>query len=303
MNWIFLSLLAPFFWAASNLFDKYALDKVSRGVYDFLFFGTIGGTIVFIFSYLVFGIEQIIPQALFAIASGFLLNYDYLFYSRALRKEDASHIVPLYISYSVIVLILNFFIFEEAISKLQFIAFVIILFGAFTLSIQSIKLRSLKYRKGALWMIPAIILIAVSFILFNQSIKYLSFTDAFMYDLLGFSLAGLSFLIVPTWRREIFDGIKRATTRKFQLFLMNDAIDLSGQLAYKYALVLTPAASLVAVIGGIQPFYVLIFGVLLTLFFPRILKEDVSKRVLLQKIIGALIIVVGISILHIYGET
>lgn len=107
MSWIALSLLAPLFWAGSNIFDKYALEKVSRGTFDFLFFGSIGSTLVFVLTWTVFGAEFVFPYSLYAIASGFLLNASYLFYSRALEKEDASHVVPLYISYAVFVLLFN----------------------------------------------------------------------------------------------------------------------------------------------------------------------------------------------------
>lgn len=298
MNWIFLSFLAPLFWASSNLFDKYALEKVARGVYDFLFFGTIGGMCVFLISYLVFGIEQFIPEALFAIASGFLLNYDYLFYSYALKKEEVSRIVPLYILYSIPLLLLNVFLFGEVISRIELFAFIVILIGALILATGSIGTRLFQYRKGVLWMMPAILVIAVSFTFFNQALKHLSFTDAFMYDLLGFSLAGFSFLLVPSWRREIISGVKQATIRKYQLFFVNDVFDLSGQLAFKYALLLAPSAGLVAVIGGIQPFYVLVLASLSTIFFPHILKENISQGSLLQKLIGVIIIVAGVSILN-----
>ena len=92
-------------------------------------------------SFLVFGIEQYVPQALFAIASGFLLNYDYLFYSKALQKADTSHVVPLFYSYPIIVLAINLFIFGETISMIQFASFMVILFGVLVLSVESIGLR------------------------------------------------------------------------------------------------------------------------------------------------------------------
>lgn len=298
VTWIFLALLGPFFWAGSNIFDKYALEKVSKGVYDFLFFGSIGSTFIFILTLSVFGVEYVFPYSLYAIGSGFLLNVSYLFYSYALEKEDASHVVPLYISYAVFVLIFNVVLFGETLSSTQYLSFAVIFCGALFLSIESFDFSSIKYRTGAVRMIPAILFIAVSITLFAQSLKGLTFHSSFILDMGGFALSGAALLVVPNWRTEIVRGIRDATLRKFTLFLFNDALDLTGHLAYKYALLLAPAASLVAAVNGIQPFYVLLVGLLFTVFFPSIIKEDISIRTMLQKIVGAVVIGVGIALLE-----
>ena len=73
---------------------------------------------------------------------------------------------------------------------------------------------------------------------------------------------------------------------------------MSGHLAYSYALLLAPSASLVAVLNGVQPFYVLILGGLFTLFLTQIVKENITRREVVQKLIGATVIVLGISLLN-----
>lgn len=300
MSWIFLSLLAPLFWAGSNIFDKYALEKVSRGVYDFLFFGTIGGFLVGVAAFLIFGLDEFSGAVFFPIAGGFLIQYSYLFYSHALAREDASYVVPLYITYSVVVLVLARF-FGEVVSLPQFVAFCIVFFGALVLSFKGLSfevLRLFRFRTGALFMVPAVLFLSIDILLTNHALAILSFSDVFIYDLFGFSLAAVSLFLVPSWRREIISGIKQARLFKYGLFFVNDLIDLSGHLLYKFALILAPAASLVAVLGGVQPFYVLVLGVLFTLFLPKIVKENITKKELTQKLIGGTIIVVGIAVMN-----
>ena len=303
MSWILLSLLAPLFWAASNIFDKYALEKVTRGVYDFLFFGSIGAFLAGIGAFAVFGLDEISRAALFPIAGGFLIQYSYLFYSHALQKEDASYVIPLYITYSVVVLVLARF-FGEVISSPQLISFFIVFSGALVLSFKELSfdlLQMLRFRTGALLMIPAVLLLSVDILFVNHALKILSFTDVFIYDTLGFSLSVLPFFLVPSWRREILRGIQSASLWKYGIFFINDVVDLSGHLVYKFALLAAPAASLVAVLGGIQPFYVLALGILFTLFLPKIVKENITKKELSQKLIGATIIVIGIALLNLYS--
>lgn len=301
MSWIVLSLLAPLFWAGSNIFDKYALEKVSRGVFDFLFFGSIGSTFVFLLTFFVYGTEFLFPYSLYAIVSGFLLNVSYLFYAHALEKEDASNIVPLYISYAAFVLLFNVVLFGETLSSIQLLAFAIIFSGALFLSVETFDFKSIRWRDGAKYMAPAIIIIALSITLFNQSLTGIDFVSAFVLDMGGFALSGVALLLVGAWRKEIFTGVREAGIKKYTLFLINDIMDLAGHLAYKYALVLAPAASLVAAINGIQPFYVLLIGLFLTIFLPSVIKEDISAKTLLQKTLGALVICLGIVLLQLTG--
>ncbi|MDP2650269.1 MAG: EamA family transporter, partial [bacterium] len=289
MIWIWLALLAPLLWAGSNIFDKYALEKVTRGVYDFLFFGTVGTFFIALLAFAVFGLGEIGRAALVPVAGGFLLQFSYLFYSHALAREDASYIAPLYITYSVVVLIVGFF-FGETLTPVQILAFFIMFFGAMILSLRELSFEIFHYRTAALLMLPAILLISLYVVFINYSLDVLSFTDTFIYDAVGFSLAGLSLMLVPAWRGEIVKGIKKASLRKLGLFLFNDTLDVSGHLVFKYALLLAPSAGLVAVLGGIQPFYVLVLGVLFTLFLPRIISEKITRKEITQKIAGTIII-------------
>ena len=300
MIWILLALLGPLLWAGSNIFDKYALDKLSRGSYDFLFFGTIGSFIVVLVTLFFFGLDEIGTFIIVPMIAGFCLQYSYLFYSYALKREDASYVVPLYITYSVVVLILSP-LFGETISQTQIIDFAVVFLGALILSMERLSLEFFKYRKGALLMIPAVLLVSFYVLFLNHSLKIFSFTDTYIYSLFGFCLAGISLFAIPKWRKEIIFGIRTATIRKYKLFLINDALDMSGHLVYTYALLLAPSASLVAVLGGIQPFYVLILGLLFTVFLPHVIKENISRSEIIQKVLGATIVAVGIALLSVYS--
>jgi len=47
----------------------------------------------------------------------------------------------------------------------------------------------------------------------------------------------------------------------------------------------------------VQSFYAILIGILLTIFIPHIIKEDISKLTLIKRIIGAIIMFIGIYIL------
>lgn len=297
--WIALALLAPLLWAASNIFDKYALSKLSKGVYEFIFLGSLASFVIILICLAIFGLDKIAVVSLWAIAAGASLQFAYLFYAYALEEEDASYVIPLYITYSVVVLLLGP-LFGESITTHQYISFAIVFVGALVLSQVKLALSIHRYRKGALWMIPAIILLSFYTLFFHHSLEFLSFADAFIYTEVGFAISGVSLLLVPKWRREILSGIRQATIKKMKFFLLNDAVDLSGHLLFQYALLLAPSASLIAVIGGVQPFYVLVLGLFFTFLFPQIISEKVTKQEITQKLIGTVIILFGIIYLNLF---
>lgn len=51
-------------------------------------------------------------------------------------------------------------------------------------------------------------------------------------------------------------------------------------------------------VNGLQPVYVFLYGILLTLIFPRISKEDLSKKVLFQKLAAILVMFVGAYLIN-----
>lgn len=62
----------------------------------------------------------------------------------------------------------------------------------------------------------------------------------------------------------------------------------------------TPSAALVTVMFGVQPFYLLVIGIFLTAFFPSIIREDISKEAIKQKLIGIVTIFIGVVLVMVF---
>src|SRR5471030_982793 len=80
----------------------------------------------------------------------------------------------------------------------------------------------------------------------------------------------------------------------------NELINLGGGLGVRYATLLAPVG-LVSAISATSTFFVFIFGMLLTLFFPRLGREDLSARNVVQKAAGGLAIMAGVVLIEVYG--
>jgi multidrug transporter EmrE-like cation transporter len=75
----------------------------------------------------------------------------------------------------------------------------------------------------------------------------------------------------------------------------NELINISGALGNRYALVLAPL-SLVQAIGSTTTLFVFIFGIALTLLFPRLGRESLSRRELLQMGAAAVLVAAGVAL-------
>ncbi len=75
----------------------------------------------------------------------------------------------------------------------------------------------------------------------------------------------------------------------------NELINLGGGLANRYALIFAPLA-IVQAIGSTTTLFVFVFGVLLTLLFPKVSRENLSAREFAQKGVAAVLVAIGVAL-------
>ena len=294
MNWIFLSLLAPLFWASSNFVDKYILGKYTKGIFDFVFFSTITSWFFFAIIFLFVGTPELSIYSLIPIATGMILIYSYGFYGKALEQGDTSSLVILFKLIPVVTVILAFAFLGQTLSSNELIGFVIVLAGATIISFEKTKGIFIK---GFGMILIAILMWSVMTLFVDYGLTKMSFWDYFMLDNLGSALAGLTMFIIPSICRQVIEGIKTAQLGKYVWFSCNNVLDFFGQMSIKKALAIAPSAGLVTVVMQVQSFYAILIGVLLTLIIPHIIKEDISAPTLIKKVVGAAIMFSGVYIL------
>jgi len=298
MNWIFLALLAPVFWIFSNYVDKYSLDRYTKGIVDFVFFSTITSWLFVPALIFFFGFPTLIWYSIIPVLLGMLLIYSYGLYGKSLQEGETSRLVILFELVPVFTLVLAFLFLDQVLSLKEFVAFLLVLVGATIISIDKSGAREkFAFTKGAKWMLVAIVMWAVIFLIADFALTKMPFTDFFILDTLGAALAGLPLMLIPATRRRVVYGIKTAVPQKYGWFLLNNFLDFFGQMTMKKALALSPSAGLVTVAIQVQSFYGIVLGFILTTLFPHIFKEDISKKSLGKKIVGALVMFVGIALL------
>jgi uncharacterized membrane protein len=305
MTWVAFALIGPLFWTLSVFVDKFLLDKMNRGVMvkgvaDYAFFGSISPVLILIGLPLFFDVQMASPMVMGVTAlGGFLLHYSFLMYGIVLSKADSSQVVPIFQLRSPIVLLVGAMFFGEFLTHSQLIAFGVIFAGALLLSLDFAILHKPKFNSWTFLAVLATTIFAIVLLINKYGVTSLDIPSVTFFFNAGFLLASFSFFVVPSWRREIIEGLRASTWKKFFLFALIDISDELGQLFSKFALIAAPATALVAAVQGVQSLYILIGGVVLTIWFPHIIQEQIHLRALIQKGIGAIVVFLGIVLLNI----
>jgi len=106
-------------------------------------------------------------------------------------------------------------------------------------------------------------------------------------------MAGLTFLVcVPNYRRDFLCLFKQRKVAVVGLIALSRILVSVSEAVTLYATLLAPVA-LVLLVNSFQPLFVFTFGVVLTLFLPRVAKETLSRVKMLQKGAGIGLMLVG----------
>lgn len=298
--WLLLALLNPFLFAVTQFIDKYLIDKKVK---DPWFISVLGGIVSFTVSVVVtlfHGFHLIHPtQILFLLLAGAALTYYMVPYFIALSSDDTSNVTPLFQFVAVFVLILSYLFLKEVLSGQQLFAFVLLFFGGLFLAANTTSKKGFISIKKSFWLMMLASLIASTASIFFKLVSiHIDFLTTIIYVNFGIGLSSFSLLLKPSLRKGFIKEVKRISLEVWIILAIDDLLNLGGELALLLAVSLAPA-SLVNAFGAVQPLYILLLGITLSLLFPRFVKENLGKGKLLQKIISIAMLMGGIYLLYI----
>jgi hypothetical protein len=91
--------------------------------------------------------------------------------------------------------------------------------------------------------------------------------------------------------------LKSNTAAVLSISAANELINLGGGLGMRYALTLAPL-SLVQAIGSTTSVLVFAFGIVLSVFFPTVGREDLSRKELARKGAAAILVALGVILVN-----
>ena len=297
--WLLFALLGPICWAASTHIDKYLVDRYFRHddtavlMVFTAFIGLVMLPPIAYFEPRVFALDAFGMGVM--IVSGIAYMAAMLFYLRALQLEEASVIAPLFQTSTLFTFLFAYVLLGERMSGAQLAGGALIVAGALLISFDvATPARGLKLRLVLLMLACAGIL-ALSAVIF----KYFAVRDDYwittFWNAIGEALFGLALVATPRYRRQFATLLRRNPGPVLAVNGANELINLGGGLSVRFASLLAPVA-LVAAVSSTTTLFVFAFGVALTKFFPRLGREDLSWRNLLQKAAAASLIAFGVML-------
>jgi drug/metabolite transporter (DMT)-like permease len=236
-------------------------------------------------------------DAIVLIINGSFLSVAVGLYLYALDIDEASYVAPFFQFYPIFGFILSYFFLGEVLTKSQLFGAIFVILGSVILSIEFTKVKSKFKKKLILLMIGSSFFYAVNAVIFKSIAVNQGFMDSLFWDMLGKFLLGILILMAfRKYRLQFMSLIEGSGGKVMVLNLLSEAAGLIGELALIFALLYAPVV-LVQSVSGLQPLFVLILGIIITLHFPKFGKEEMSHRHLAQKITGILIVTVGIAFL------
>lgn len=300
--YIFIAIIAYSLYAVNGVIDKFLLSKAVRSPAVYAFFIGITGPLTFILIPL-----TLIPglnitfeflswrDLVIAIAAGASFVWALFFLYKATQQTSISRILPIEGGLvPVFTLVFAYIILGERLLTTQLIAFVFLVVGAVIISLRHDKTG--WHAKAFTNAVIAAVLFALSFVLTKYTFDHSNFISGLVWTRLGFFVVALSFLTVPSMRHGIFNAPKQTTKGNKYLYL---GARISGSLSgflQNYAISLG-SVTIVNAMQGTQYALLLIGTIALSKYYPKILKEKVSRQILAQKILAIALIAIGLVFL------
>lgn len=301
MNWIIYAIIPPALFGITTFIDKYLISKYfkdgSLGV--LLVFSTLVPSLLlpFIFLYQPTVIMVTWQIAIITALNGCIYVGYLIPYFRALENEEASTIGSLFQLMPIFGYILGYIFLGESLSSVQLIAGSLTMVGSIIITTE-IEEGNIKIDlKVLMYMSIVCLLIAINGIIFKHFAMQLSYWTVSFWQYIGYLLFG-SFILVafPRTRLRFVRIFKTNSIKIVSVNLLNEVIYLFGNIIINYAILLAPIAA-VMVVENITPMFVLLYGVILSVFFPHIITENMEKKHILKKVVAILLIISGTMLL------
>jgi drug/metabolite transporter (DMT)-like permease len=308
--WIFLSIGAYFLLAFNGVADKFLLSKAVKHPVVYAFYAGITAPIIlclwaigFLASFLhinflqaEFSFQLLSPlHTIVAIIGGACFPLALYFSYKAIQQTSVSRILPIQGGFvPVFTLIFAYVILNERLLPHQMLAFILLVIGAVLISFRKENghWHSLAFGSAVM----SSLLFAMSLTLQKFVFNEVNFASGLVWTRIGFFLASVSFLISSENRHNIFNTPKEISNGNKFVYLGARVSGFLSGFMQNYAIKIG-SVTLVNSLQGTQYAFLLLLTSLISLKFPKILQETITKNIIFQKVLAIIIISVGLVFL------
>lgn len=291
--WIGLTILSLALFAAVNVMDKIIRMQHLKSNLGFMMLSMLkNGALLVLLPFV--ALQPMKPFDIFLLLiAGVLWQVLTYLYVIALSVEEVSRVVPLWNLAPPFTLALAWFFLGERLSMMDYAAFAVLVLGAVLISTHFRELKKMRLSKAFWLMLLATFLIVIHLVILKYLLRSYDVWMMFLsIQLIGFLMAiGLFSFKRP---REMFThGVTSLSRTGITLFAIMSLLSFAAYLVYNYAISKGPL-TLISGLDGFQSLFLFIFTLTLSRFFPRILREDISMPVIVQKVVALGLLFVGL---------
>ncbi|MBI2485318.1 EamA family transporter [Candidatus Uhrbacteria bacterium] len=292
--WIFVAFLNPLLHAGANILDSYLVHRVFPVKVTLIFYSVLLNLLFLPPIFFFFGLPKL-PDArtfflLFALA---LISVGYLYpYYKALERNDTSVIVSLFALGKVFVPILAFFLVHEVLAPVQYLGVAIVVLSGVFVNFERTAGR--KLNSSLWWMIGCTMILAIEAVLYKYAFLSVDWITGFTWPVALAFLSVLPTLIVPRFRRDIFNGA-RTFVHNAPLFAAEEFLTFAGMGAGTYAISVA-SVTVVQTVMSVQPIFVLVYASVFHKLFPGVFKEQLDRGSVKKKILFFILMILGVAL-------
>src|SRR3989344_1494482 len=295
MSWFYLALLAPFLYAIVVLIDDNLLRSIYKGPYLAAASSGIFGAMPLISLLFVDWTPITTQQTILMLLAGFLTAVYYFFYFKSLDVESPSIVIAMLGLVPATLPILAYLFLSEKLTVAQIVGFTIVLNDSLLLAMSEVK--KFKFSAALLPVVVVVTILDITSLLTKYVYDRTSFYSAFMCYSMGLGVGGIYFALIM-----FFDNIKhdlsvfkKSIHKLFVIFILVELIAVAAEFTSNLA-ISRGAVSLVRVVEGIQPMYMLLIALLLYPLSPKHFREAKEGQ-LAKKFTLMIIITIGLFII------
>ena len=299
---IIITIFASFLWGITNHIDKFminGIDESGSSVKTLLVFSTLIAGLIFSPIWLIISKFSVSISTISLIAiliSSLIYILGTYFYFKALDKNDASIVVVMFQMIPVFSYILALIFFKENLTINQIIGSIIIILSAIIISFDFEEKNNKSKLKALILITLSSLLYAIYYILFDVAIRHSSYNSCAFWYQIGLLIIGIILICIKSYRTIFIKAIKNNGKTYIALNVTNEVLNLIANLLFNFANVTIPIA-LANVLNGFQGTFVFILGIIGVKFLPKYFKENLNKKVILQKVSCIVLSVVGLIII------
>jgi len=292
-GWVFFSLLSGLIMAVVSLMDKLVLDLWSRHpAVPVLLLGilSVPPTAAIL---LVRGIPSLplLQWGLVLAAGAALLGYAW-FYFLAAEKEEISRVVPLLFLGPLFVAGLAVLFLGEVFSLQKYGGVALLITGAVLISSR----LPLRIRPGRAFgfMLVSAVCVSLQLVITKHLLGFADYWSVFAVTRLAMTLVLIPLLVLHF--HDLRESIQDHGWKVVWVMTGDQYLALAGSLLIVVAAASGPI-TLVNALSSVQPFFVLIFTLMISRFRPDLIREETGRGVVSLKLAAVTLIFIGVLLI------